>query len=112
MNKNKKHFYHNIIETDSLTSALQDLNLDPDEHKHLEMLIESTIHHEVIDAILSELSQEDKKVFLQHLASENHESVWNHLMDKVDNIEEKIKKAAEELKNELRKDIEETRNDS
>ncbi len=105
----KKQFYNRIIETDSLTLALQSLDLDPDEHKHLEMLIESTIHHEIIDAILSELSEKDKKVFLGHLASENHEKIWNHLMKKVDTIEDKIKKAAEDLKKELHKDIEDSK---
>lgn len=106
----KKHFYSHIIETDSLTVALQSLDLNEDEHKHLEMLIESTIHHEIIDAILSELSDDDKKVFLKHLASDNHEKVWEHLMEKVDSVEEKIKKAAHELKKELHRDIEETKN--
>lgn len=102
----KKQFYHQVIETDSLTSALSSLSLKPDEHKHLEMLIESTIHHEIINAILSELSDADKKIFLKHLASEDHTNVWDYLMKKVDNIEDKIKKAAEDLKKELHTDIE------
>jgi hypothetical protein len=102
----KKQFYSQLIETDSLTQALQVLDLKDDEHKHLEMLIESTIHHEIIDAILSELSEEDKKIFLKHLASDNHEKIWEHLMNKVDSIEEKIKKSAHDLKQELHKDIE------
>ena len=107
----KKQFYHRIVETDSLTLALKNLDLDPEEQKHLEMLIESTIHHEIIDAILSELSDEDKSVFLHHLASDNHEKVWDHLMNKVDKIEDKIKTAAEELKRELHTDIESTKRD-
>jgi hypothetical protein len=111
MKKIKDQFYSHLIETDSLTVALQSLDLTEDEHKHLEMLIESTIHHEIIDAILSELSEEDKKIFLKHLASDNHEQIWEHLMDKVDSVEEKIKKAATELKHEIHKDIEETKID-
>ena len=111
MKKIKQQFYSQIIETDSLTVALQSLDLNEDEHKHLEMLIESTIHHEIIDAILSELSEEDKKVFLRHLASDNHEKIWDHLMDKVDTVEEKIKKVADDLKKEIHKDIEETRDE-
>lgn len=106
-----KQFYDHIIETDSLMLALQSLEIDETEQKHLEMLIESTIHHEIIDAILSELSEDDKKVFLTHLASKNHEKVWDYLMDKVDNIEEKIKKAAEDLKKELHRDIDDTKKD-
>ena len=107
----KKQFYSHIIETDSLTLALQTLELEDHERKHLEMLIESTIHHEVIDAILSELSDEDKKKFLIHLSSDNHEKIWEHLMAKVDSIEDKIKQAAESLKQEIHADIHDTKRD-
>lgn len=105
----KKQFYHQLVETEELKSALSSLCLEHDEHKHLEMLIESTIHHEIINAILSELSESDKKIFLKHLASDDHHNVWDYLMKRVDNIEDKIKKAAEDLKEELRSDIEKSK---
>lgn len=108
----KKNFYDHIVKSDSVICELENLNLDSKERKHLESLIESTVHHEIIDAILSELSQKDKKIFLQHLSSENHEKIWEHLMNKVDTIEEKIKKAAEDLKKKLHKDIEDTKKKS
>ena len=44
-----------------------------------------------------------------HLASENHDKVWKFLNQKVENIEEKIKKTADELKKELHKDIKEVK---
>jgi hypothetical protein len=102
----KKQFYSHLIETVSLTEALQSLELTTEEHKHLEMLIESTIHHEVIDAILSHLSDADKRTFLKHLASDEHDKVWEHLMNKVESVEDKIKKAAEALTKDLHTDIE------
>ncbi len=105
----KKKFYSHLVKTDNLKLALQSLDLDDKEYKHVEMLIESTIHHEIIDAILSELSEEDKKIFLKHLASDNNEKVWEYLMTKVDSVEEKIKKSAESLKKELYKDIEKSK---
>ena len=43
--------------------------------------------------------------FLKHLLHEDHDEVWKHLNTKVDNIEEKIKKAAEDLKKELHEDV-------
>jgi hypothetical protein len=103
------HFYSHLLETDSLTIALDSLDLAEDERKHIMLLIESTLHHAIIDAILSELSPADKKTFIQLLESEDHAQTMNHLMDKVDNIEEKIKKAADELKKELHKDIDESK---
>jgi hypothetical protein len=103
----KKYFYTHIVDTSTLTLELADMDLAPKERLHLLSLIDSNIHHEVLDLILSELRETDKKTFLGYLASENHEKVWKFLNQKVDNIEEKIKKTAEDLKKELHKDIQE-----
>lgn len=86
------------------------MNLDSKERTHLVSLIDSNIHHAILDLVLSELAPMDKKTFLHHLASENHDKVWKFLNEKVENIEEKIKKTAEDLKTELHKDIREVRN--
>lgn len=101
----KKHFYSHLIETDSIAVALGNLNMSDEERLHLIALIDSSLHHTVLDAILSELSEEDKITFLTHVSDEDHSKVWNHLNTKVDNIEDKIIKAAEELKKDLHKDI-------
>ncbi len=105
----KKYFYTHIIDTSNLSLELGDMDLKSSERVHLISLIESNIHHEILDLILSELNPEDKKTFLTHLASEDHEKVWEFLNEKVNNIEEKIKKTAEDLKKELQKDIEEAK---
>ena len=101
----KKYFYTHIVDTSSLSLELADMNLDSKERLHLISLIDSNIHHEVLDLILSELTVADKKTFLMHLASDNHDKVWRFLNSKIENIEEKIKKTAEDLKKELHKDI-------
>lgn len=85
------------------------MDLSPKERLHLISLVDSNIHHEILDLILSELSPTDKKTFLAHLASEDHDKVWKLLQDKVENIEEKIKKTAEDIKRQLHKDIKEVR---
>jgi len=103
----KKYFYTHIVDTSSLSLELADMSLDPKERLHLISLINSNIHHEVLDLILSELTPADKKTFLMHLASDNHDKVWRFLNSKIENIEEKIKKTAEDLKKELHKDIKE-----
>lgn len=105
----KKYFYTHIIDTSSLSLELGNMNLTPKERLHLISLIDSNIHHEILDLILSELNPEDKKTFLSHLASEDHDKIWKLLNSKVDNIEEKIKKTAEDIKKELHKDIKEVR---
>lgn len=105
----KKYFYTHIIDTSTLSLELGSMNLTPQEKMHLISLMDSNIHHEILDLILSELNPADKKTFLAHLASEDHEKVWKFLNIKVENIEEKIKKTAEDLKNEMHKDIKEVK---
>lgn len=101
----KKHFYSHLVETDSLVVMIRELDATDDEKAHLIALVDSQLHHTILDAILSELSEEDKREFLKFLMHEDYDKIWGHLNDKVDNIEEKIKKAAEDLKKELHEDI-------
>jgi len=105
----KKHFYSHIIETSSLSIALGDMDLSHEERLHLISLAESNLHHAILDAILSELSEEDKKEFLSHVFSPDQEEIWKFLKGKIKNIEEKIKKIADDLHKELHEDIKEAR---
>lgn len=105
MKKKQKYFYTHIVSTDSLVVRLKELNLKEEEYAHLLSLIESNLHHSILDAILSELSEEDKKLFLQELSSDDHEAIWNFLQKRIEKIEEKIEKTAEELQKELHNDI-------
>lgn len=100
-----KHFYSHLIEFEPLVFELDNLNLSKNEKLHLAHLVDSNLHHNVLDAVLSELGENDKRLFLEHLALGDHFKIWEFLKNKVDNIEAKIKKVAEELKEELHKDI-------
>lgn len=104
-----KQFYSHLIEMQSLIVELDKLDLSEDQRHHLAHLVDSSLHHTVLDAILSELSEADKRVFLQHLNEDEHEKIWKFLNEKVDNIEEKIKKAADDLKKELHDDLKKAR---
>lgn len=101
----KKHFYSHLIDTESIYLSLYILDLNEKERQELMKIVESSVHHVIIDTIMSELSEEDKKIFLTHLASEKHDKLWKLLQEKTKNIEEKIKQAVFELKRELHKDI-------
>lgn len=104
-----KHFYSHLVETESLIVELHTMNLSEEEKTHLISLVDSSLHHTVLDAVLSELSEEDKRTVLKHLAHDEHDKVWTHLNSKVDNIEDKIKQAAEDLKKELHSHIKEAK---
>lgn len=103
----KRIFYSHIVEVQTVIEELERMDLSKEEKMHLATLVDSSLNHVVLDAILSQLNEEDKKIFLKHLLDEDHEKLWTHLNDKVENIEEKIKKSAEEFKKELHKDIKE-----
>ena len=105
----KKHFYHKVIETSSISLALGELDISQEERKHLISLVEENLHHAILDAVLSELSEKDKQEFIEVFAEGDDEKIWKILSERVENIEEKIKKTAEELKKELHKDIEDSK---
>jgi hypothetical protein len=60
----KKQFYSHIVETSSISLTLADMELTSDERKELIGLVELNLHKTILDLVLSELSEEDKKQFL------------------------------------------------
>ena len=105
----KKYFYSQIITTDTLHVALEELEVSSEEKEHLEMLIDSSLYHTILNAILNELTEEDKKLFLEQLLSEEDVEILHFLQNKIDKIEDKIKTAADGLIEELHKDIKEVK---
>ena len=103
----QKHFYSHIVEIDSFSLELDNLVLSEKEKTHLIQLVESTMHHAIVDTVLSELKEEDKRTLLTHMHLGEHDKIWQFLNKKIDNLEEKIKTTAELLKKELHKDIRE-----
>lgn len=99
------HFYTDLVDIQMLTIELDMLDISPDEKEHLIKVAKDTLHHAILDLILSELSEEDKIIFLRNHSENQHDKVWEHLKTKVDNIESKIKSTVESLKKELHSDI-------
>ncbi len=104
------NFYSHLVEIESVIVELDRLELSETEKKHLASLIDANLQHTILDAILSQLNQEDKKNFLKHLEEQDHQQIWQFLTAKIDNIEEKIKVAAQQLKKELHEDIKQSKN--
>lgn len=101
----KKYFYSDIVTIDTLVNEMADLKLTFDEVTELSAIAHEHLHETILDAILSELTERDKKIFLANLEYDTHDRVWKHLNAKVENVEGKIRQAAERLKQELRGDI-------
>lgn len=104
-NNMKKTFYSHFIEIDAIIIELERMELSEDEKKHLIGIIHSNLHQAILDTILSELSKEDKKIFLVNLSLDNHIKIWEHLKNKIENVEKKVENTAEKLKMEFHKDI-------
>ena len=101
----KKSFYSTFIDIKSIHIELDKLNISREEKEELILLIDSNIHCEVLDLLLSELSKEDKKKFLNNLKENDHENILKHIKGKIENVEEKIKNKVEDLKVKLTNDI-------
>ena len=109
MKKLQKHFYSNLIDLDSLESDLDLLTLSKSEKDELLELVHVHVHQTVMGAILNELNDGDKKRFLELMAEGRDEKIWEHLNNKVEKIEDKIKMAADQIKVEMKKDVENVR---
>lgn len=101
----KKHFYSHLVNTESVEQDLDTMGLTTEEKVHLLSLMEANLHHAILDTILSELSHEDKKLFLRLMTLDHHDAIWQFLNKKVNNIEHVIRKSAEDLKTEMHEDL-------
>ncbi len=100
-----KQFYDHIIEIDSLIIELDQLSLKPQEKEHLIAIIKTNVHTIILDVILSELPEKDKKMFLAHVYHDNHDHIWKFLRARIENVEEKMILATKKLKEEFHNDI-------
>lgn len=100
-----KYFYSHLIEIESILIELDKLDLKDEQKIHLTNLIDSSLHHTILDAILSQLNDQEKRVFVNHLTAGKEKEIWELLNSRIDNVEEKIKKAAHELKDKMHEDI-------
>ena len=101
----QKYFYSHLVDLESLEEELSLLDLTKDEKKELVEIAHVTLHGTILDAILSELSEVDKRKFLTLVAHGNDEKISEHLNTKVEKVEEKISAAALQIKKELKEDI-------
>lgn len=103
----QKHFYSHLIRITDITIELADMDLNSEERIHLLALVDANIHSTVVNTVLSELPEEEKKIFLQNLVANDHIEIWSHLRKNIKDADEKIILAVNSLKRELLKDLKE-----
>ncbi len=105
-----KHFYAHLTETTDIVLELGELDLSSEERIHLLSLVEANIHSVVINTVLSNLDEENKKIFFNNLIANDHSKTWEHLNKSTKDLENKIQEAIDLVKKELLKDIRRARN--
>lgn len=100
-----KNFYSHLVQIDFLHEELDSLKLDPHEKEELLHHVHGSIHMTVLDVILSDLPEEHKKTFLEHVANENHIAVWKHLIRHTAGMEEKLRNSILSLTKEFVADM-------
>lgn len=101
------YFYSHIIEIESVILKLEEMGLPNEQKIQLAQLIDSTIHQTILDIIFSKLSDEDKKIFIEKLQEDPQDKkLMEFLNSKIENVEDEIKEAIAQLKEELHQDIE------
>ena len=101
----KQKFYTHLVPVDRLIIKLDKLNLSGDEKEHLITIVNSSVHAVVIDIILSEMEDKDKKIFLNFSQDDKHDLIWEFLHKRIENIEEKISSSAEKILKDFEEDI-------
>lgn len=104
-----KQFYTHLVDIESIIIELDKMDLSREEKLHLANLVDANLHHTILDAVLSQLQDPDKRVFITQLSEGNHDKIWKFLNEKVSGVEDKIKKVAEDLKKELHNDLKEAK---
>ena len=106
----KKHFYSHIIHIDTIHKSLDDLGIPQEEKDELIILVESSVHHVVLDIVLSHLKDDHKKKLIEHVTAEEREKAWELVTSVMHNAEAKIKLAVDKLIDKLHEDIAEVKN--
>lgn len=100
------YFYSHLIQVDDLVIAMEELELEGHHKEHLSALADSTVHHTILELILSKLSVEDRKTFIKMVhKNPDDPELMEFLNKRIDGVEEEIKAAAKKLKTEMHEDI-------
>lgn len=97
-----KYFYEEITQLTIITNDFFDKKADKKEVAEIIELAKSTVHHKVIDHVLSELDDQMKEEFIQLLEKrDTHKHTLEKLKEHIKDMEEKVidvvRKAEKEL---------------
>lgn len=102
-----KIFYDHLTITEEITSTLNSYSMSGDERKELEELIGQTVHHEVLNTILTHLPKEKHEDFLTKFHAAPHDKeLLDYLKKEIKiDIEKEIKLQAKKIRKEILEEI-------
>lgn len=106
-----KLFYDHLIVIEEITAVLDTHEMTKEEREELLATIDETLHHHVLDVILTHLPREHHETFLEKLTVQpHHPELLAFIQEKTAvDIEREIKKTADKIKKKILKDIEEAK---
>lgn len=101
----KKQFYSHLINIERFEKRIERFDLYENERHEIITIFHETIHHTVVNIILTELDEENKKTFFKRVQQDDHSYLWDDLSKKISKLEEKIKEAKNSIEEEIIKEI-------
>lgn len=96
-----KHF----IATPKAIEVLVNLNLNQNEKQELAETTLLIYHQQLLNKFLEILEQEDRKIFMDNLLSEDQEKAFEFLHEKIQGIEQVVEQAVAEIEEKLLNDF-------
>lgn len=104
-----KVFYDHLVIREEITEELDRYELTIDEREEIVRLVDETLHHHVLDVILTHLPKEKHQKFLAEFHKAPHDpKLLEDLKNDFSDIEEKISDEAKRIKKELLAEIKRT----
>lgn len=105
-----KIFYDRYLDFEEIEIEIKNLNLSSEEKEEINHLIDETIHHRVLERVLTHLPLEHHADFLDKFHQAPYdETLIKYINDRVEqSVEVHIKDEMEKIKQEILKDIKET----
>lgn len=106
-----KIFYDHLVVREEITTELEKYSLTVDEREELIRLADETLHHHVLNIILTHLPKEKHKEFLTKFHQSPHdEKLLEYLQAELNvDIEGEIKEEAKKVKQEILAEIKRSR---
>jgi hypothetical protein len=103
-NSKMKYIFEEIIKDKTIFVLIEEHFTDVEERDHIKSIVNDTFHHKLVDAVLDELDQAQRLLFLAEVDDEKkHEPLLDKLRYWIEDLEVKLHLRAKEAEDEMLK---------